>query len=49
MVTIAREKNKAGQGVQSDEWVLFWIEGSGKASDQVTFEPTLRNKEWTVG
>ena len=42
-------KIKQCKGVQSDEWVLFWIEGSGKASDQVTFEPTLRNKEWTVG
>lgn len=34
-------KIKQGKGLQNEGWVLFWIEGSRKASDQVMGEQTL--------
>lgn len=34
-------KIKQGKGLQNEAWVLFWIEGSRKASDQVMCEQTL--------
>lgn len=32
---------KRGKGLQNEAWVLFWVERSRKASDQVMCEQTL--------